>query len=107
MWSLYKGLMEKNPDLCRTVSDNLNEEQEVEKYLNEPLLEPRINVLDYWKAELRFPRLKNLVPKYLSIPPSSVPSERLFSSSGLVCDKKRNRLNPIKVQMLTFLNRNL
>lgn len=107
MWSLYKGLMEKNPELSKTVSHNLNIEQEVDNYLYEPLLEPHISVLDYWKSEVRFKRLKYLVPKYLCIPPSSVPSERLFSSSGLVCDKKRNRLNPIKVQMLTFLNKNL
>ena len=35
---------------------------------------------------------------YLSAPPSSVPSEWLFSVAGDVYDEKRNRLSPVQAE---------
>ena len=43
----------------------------------------------------------------LCAPPGSIPSERLFSTAGVIADSKRNRLLPDKVEMLLFLNKNL
>ena len=45
--------------------------------------------------------------KYLSIPPVSVPSERLFSTAGQIATDTRNRLDADKIEMLLFLNKNL
>lgn len=42
--------------------------------------------------------------KYLSIPATSVPSERVFSKAGFVCNQRRNRLEPKKVDQILFLN---
>ena len=67
---------------------------------NDPLL--------YWKNnEQSKPLLAKLAHRFLSSPPGSVLSERLFSTAGDIADGKRNRLLPDKVEMLLFLNKNL
>ena len=78
-------------------------EAAVDAYLNEPVCGRKSNLLDYWK---QWPVLAAMARKYLSIPPSSVPSERLFSTAGDIASDKRNRLSAEKVEML-FLNKNL
>lgn len=40
----------------------------------------------------------------MSIPPTSVESERAFSASGLICTKLRTRLNDDTIDALSFLN---
>jgi hypothetical protein len=44
--------------------------------------------------------------KYLCTPGSSVPVERLFSTTGYIITDRRNRLSPKNVKMLSFLNKN-
>ena len=73
----------------------------VEMYLKEPLLShlEHIHPLTYWKEKKPlWPCLADLACKYLSIPPSSAASERLFSSAADV-------VSPKKVEMLLFLKK--
>ena len=64
--------------------------------------------LQWWKHEEKhLPVLAVLAKKYLCICGTSVPSERLFSKSGFIVDAFRSRLLPEKVNMLTFLAKNL
>lgn len=105
MWSLYHNIMQKTATTSTT--EHVSVEQEVSSYFLEGLLSPQDNVLQYWRNRKIFNRLRQLVPQYLSIPPATVSSERLFSTAGLICDKKRSRLDPQRVQMLVFLNKNL
>ena len=44
--------------------------------------------------------------QYLCIPASSTSSERAFSVANNIVTKRRNRLLPENVQMLTFLKNN-
>ena len=41
-----------------------------------------------------------MVKKFLSAPPTSVPSKRLFSGIGNLNDEQRNRLSPEHAEML-------
>jgi hypothetical protein len=47
-----------------------------------------------------------LARQYLSIPGTSVPSERIFSATGLLVNKLRNRLSSSVVDHVIFLNKN-
>ncbi|XP_039311284.1 zinc finger BED domain-containing protein 4-like [Solenopsis invicta] len=81
---------------------------ELAKYLVLPLSPRNEDPLIWWKTHaLEYPNLKILVIKYLSAPPSSVNSERLFSAGKLVYSDNRNRLSPQNAEMLLFIMKNL
>lgn len=64
-------------------------------------------VIGYWKQKCRIlPLLGAIAHRWLSIPATSVPSERVFSISGHIVNKKRSCLKPSKVQQLVFLSVN-
>ena len=80
---------------------------EVDRYLSEPSAALKDNPLMWWKfREPSYPTLAKLARKYLAIPASSTPSERVFSSAGLIVSKRRSRISSDKVDMLIFLNKN-
>ena len=57
----------------------------VDAYLHEPVSARKGSPLDYQKQKQSlWPILATMARKYLSIPPSSVPSERHFSTAGEV-----------------------
>ena len=61
----------------------------------------------WWKYNAsRFPILAKVVQMYLAPPPTSVPSERLFSVSGDVISEHRTRLNPDNAEKLIFMKYN-
>ena len=67
----------------------------------------KLNVLNWWNAQhVNFPHLFKVFKKYLHVPSTSVPSERMFSLAGNILSEKRARLSPRNVNMLTFLHQN-
>lgn len=81
---------------------------EIERYMRE---DSRPNStessLHWWKThEIVFPNLSKVAKKFMSIPATSVPSERVFSLAGLIVNKQRSTLNPNNVDKLVFLNKN-
>lgn len=96
LWSLFEEVVEANK-----VEEPQSAASEMVAYLQEPRINPSNDILDHWK-ESRFLNLKQIARKYLATPSATVSSERLFSTSGLICDKKRSRLDSEKVQMLVF-----
>ena len=56
---------------------------------------------------ISFPILRKFAQVILVFTAISVPSECLFSKSGLILTELRNRLNPEKLDKLTFLRSNM
>ncbi len=72
--------------------------------------EPRSSdPLDWWTKEgkTRFPQMYKMAVKYLTIPATSVPSERVFSAAGEIISKKRNQIGDDNARMLIVLHGNM
>ena len=85
-------------------------QEEIGRYLASEIPEEdiKLSILEWWKRnQYLYPRLSILAKKYLCIPASSVPSERVFSLAGQVVSKKRSRMNASNVDMLIFMNKNM
>ena len=81
---------------------------EFKRYFEERVADRKEDLLVWWKENgARFPHLSVLARKYLAIPGSSVPSERLFSKAGELVSAKRSRLKPKNIDTMLFLNKNL
>ena len=82
--------------------------KEITHYLDQPCEEVQSDPLLWWKTHnTSYPLLAKLARRYLSIPGTSVPSERLFSKGGIIVDPFRCRLSPDHVNTLIFLSRNM
>jgi hypothetical protein len=76
--------------------------------LRDALTKHFVNPLDWWKVnESNFPWLAKLALKYLSIPATSAPSERVFSTAGLTIAKDRARLEASQANEIVFLHDSL
>ena len=63
--------------------------------------------LQWWKVNsARFPRLAAVARKYLYIPATSVPYERVFSFAGHLVSKRRCSLSADMIDVLIFLHIN-
>jgi hypothetical protein len=80
----------------------------VRHYLELPQIERWLNPLPFCaKYKTVQPEIYSLQKKYLCLPATSVPSERLFSKAGQVANDRRNRLNPKNINRILFLNNNM
>ena len=94
------------PSIQTGQSITAKNEIEFMHYVSEPA--NREDPLVWWKRmEPVFPNLSKLAKKYLCVPASSVPSERVFSTAGNLINKRRASLAPDNVDMLIFLNKNI
>lgn len=66
-----------------------------------------IDPLKWWKTHTpSFPTLSVIARKYLCIPATSAPSERVFSVAGLTISKQRSKLSSENASCLIFLRDN-
>ena len=103
--AVLTSLSEILEEVGATVSDSSSSLVEVDKYLSELLIPfHQSNSYTWWSQNrIRFPHLAKLAQHYLSAPPTSVASERLFSLAGELYDDKRNRLAPERAEQLMFI----
>ena len=65
----------------------------LEKYHKEKRLGTHENAMKWWGEKSKeYQNIAKVACVYLSCPPSSVPSERLFSGAGRIYDERRTRL---------------
>ena len=89
-----------------TVPESLS--AEFSNYFQEPLVPLTHDPLSWWKENShRYHHLSMLAQRYLCLPATSVPAERVFSIAGLVVNCLRTRLSPDHVDMLIFSHKNL
>ena len=90
---------------------HLSGNDEINCYLDNiriPSALPDMDPFKWWyDNKKRFPILFNVARKFLGIPATSVPSERLFSDAGNQITSERNRLKAETVSELLFLKRNM
>ncbi|XP_076836729.1 E3 SUMO-protein ligase ZBED1-like [Brachyhypopomus gauderio] len=83
-------------------------ESELSSYLLSVCVESDANPLKWWKEHaVTYPALSCLAKKYLCVPATSSPSERIFSCSGNIVTCHRASLKPDTVDRLVFLAQNL
>jgi hypothetical protein len=91
-------------DLGQTIETEISE---FEQYFCSPAISLDEDPLQWWSThETSFPILSQLARKYLAIPATSTPAERLFSDAGNIITKKRTALDPETVEKLLFLFEN-
>ena len=66
------------------------------------------DALQWWAANARaFPATAGVARQYLSLPVTSVQSERQFSAAGRFISKLRSRLDTDRVDTIMFLYKNM
>ena len=85
-------LSESEPE-TEARADSAVYQLEVEAYLKEKNIPTKSDPLEWWKLQTNYPNIKQLVARFLCPPPSSVESERVFSTLGGIYTVKRSRLS--------------
>lgn len=64
----------------------------MDKYLEERILTRNSDPLTWWEErKFAFPNLYKVMKSRLCVPATSVPSERMFSKTGQICNERRSR----------------
>jgi hypothetical protein len=89
---------------CDTTSPPISSDKnEVSNYRYQPSCSAEQSPLQWWKDhKVDYPILAKLARRYLAIPATSAPCERVFSSSGNIITEKLSRLDPDTAQQLLF-----
>jgi len=116
---LLENRIKKNSEDLHTSEKRLTEDDEekhrnlVRHEVNAFLIETQtLNDMDHplmwWKAKrFNFPNVARVARKWLSVPATSNPSERVFSIRGLVDTAKRSSLLGESIQKQVFLYNNM
>lgn len=82
--------------------------EEFDKYCAESCEPEQSNPFLWWAGnKTKYPNVAAVSRQYLSVPATSVASERIFSKCGLICSERRAALTPEHVEQLVFLSQNL
>lgn len=80
---------------------------ELEEYFRSEPASSTTNPIEWWSDHKRhYPRLSNVARRFLTVPATSVPSERVFSTAGRIANKKRTCLLADNLNMLIFISHN-
>ena len=101
-WDQLQPVRAEHNDISVTIETELN------SFLSEPCVPRHIDPMQWWRTNMsRFPTLCCTAKRYLSAPPTSVPSERLFSTAGDTFSDTRSCLHADNMERLIFLKANV
>lgn len=99
---LFKTQVGNNKDTLQLVKE------EVAAYKAVSCISVDSDPLLWWKGnEAKYPLTAKLARRYLAIPATSVPSERVFSTAGDIVTASRSALTADNVDKLIFLAENM
>ena len=105
-WATWESMTDLQP--TASISHSVQVETEVSNFLAEPCVPRVIDLVVWWHGNAnRFSLMTAAAKQYLAAPPTSVPSERLFSSAGDIFSEKRSCLLAENVERLVFLKANM
>lgn len=105
VWSDYD---QKVSDIVSAVNIDTDVTKQVQRFLDEPLLSRQESSLEWWRSRMPvYPCLVPVVRQRLCLVATSVSSEHIFSSTGLVLNDRRRHLDSCEVRRRVFLNANL
>lgn len=105
VWKNFEARVEKS--LKTSHSTLTGPHIEMRRFMEESLISWEMDPLNWWKLHSPlFPKLQDCAKKFLCIPATSVPSERLFSKAGELVSQKRSSLSDDNINMILFLNKN-
>ncbi|XP_068244012.1 zinc finger BED domain-containing protein 4-like [Palaemon carinicauda] len=106
LWQCFDAKVETTMKSQRLTS--IGPHIELRRYLEEPIIPRDEDPLKWWKMHsVLFPKLHALAKKFLCIPATSVPSERLFSKAGELISHRRSALSDKNINMILFFNKNM
>lgn len=101
LWSHHLRLVQD----CSITNTMSAYTQELSSYINSPCTDIKSDPLGFWFTnKSNFPRLYEMALKFLLIPATSVPAERLFSMAGNIITEKRNRISEKHLEETLILN---
>lgn len=113
MWgSTYDSPIQLNPQSMAT--NDLHEmhrttiNNEINSYLGPKHIPPNVDPLEWWRSNrAQYPNLALAARKWLCVPVTSTPSERVFSHCGVALSAKRSRMKGAALMNQVLLKNNL
>ena len=109
-WKVYqKQKSQQTAKVSNVFLQRAKIDEELKRYMSTGAFEEEVDPIVWWidEGSKTYPLLYDTAMKYLCIPATSVPSERVFSGAGNLLTKKRNRLSPRMANMMIVLHKNL
>lgn len=98
-WAKHEANYARSRATTNTSYDSLRH------FLSIKVIDRKSNPIEFWTENSQsYPDLRSLALKYLIIPATSVPCERVFSKAGNLITEKRNRLKPKNVNKMLVLS---
>lgn len=110
LWQRYqRQKMQQSQKVSNVYSQRGKLDEELKRYIDEGAFGSEVDPIEWWidHGQSKYPLLYETALKFLSVPATSVPSERVFSGNGEMLRKKRNRLSGPVANMIIILNKNL
>jgi len=109
-YSVWSDYDQKVSDIVTNVNidTDVHVNKQIQRFLDEPLLSRQECSLEWWRSRIPvYPCLVPVVRERLCLVATSVSSEHIFSSTGLVLNDRRRHLDSCEVRRRVFLNANL